>query len=280
MYFKPRTLDEAVQALSAGEAAILAGGTDFYPSRGLAQVKEPVIDLSCIGGLVGITKDLDRFKIGACTTWTQLIRAELPSCFDGLKAASREVGSIQIQNRGTIGGNLCNASPAADGVPPLLALDAEVELASAGVRRCLPLNEFILGNRRTALQKSEILTSVLIPRRFETAVSSFLKLGARRYLVISIAMVAATVVVNKGGMVVDARVTVGACSSVAQRLAALEDALKGSRVVPGWGHVAQSHHLVALSPIDDIRATGSYRRDATLTLVRRALEACVREIHQ
>jgi CO/xanthine dehydrogenase FAD-binding subunit len=280
MYFMPRTLDEAVQALSAGEAAILAGGTDFYPSRGLTQVKEPVVDLSRIDGLAGVTKDQDRFKIGACTTWTQLIRTELPRCFDGLKAAAREVGSIQIQNCGTIGGNLCNASPAADGVPPLLALDAEVELTSASARRRLPLSEFIHGSRRTALQRGEILTSVLVPRRFETAVSSFLKLGARRYLVISISTVAATVVVDKDGTVAEARVAVGACSPVAQRLVALDSALKGSRVVSGWGLVAEPHHLVALSPIDDVRATCSYRRDATLTLVRRALEACVKETHQ
>src|SRR5262245_56522956 len=125
MYVRPRTLDEAVQALATPGVQILAGGTDFYPAHVGRVVSAPVLDITAIDELDGIAETAGEFRIGGRTTWTQLIATPLPRCFDALKAAAREVGSIQIQNRATIAGNLCNASPAADGVPPLLALDAE-----------------------------------------------------------------------------------------------------------------------------------------------------------
>ena len=130
MYVRARTLDEAVQALETPDVQILAGGTDFYPAHVGRTVTVPVLDITGIGEIAGIATTADHVRIGAGATWSQLIATPLPACFDALKAAAREVGSVQIQNRGTIAGNLCNASPAADGVPPLLALDAEVELPS------------------------------------------------------------------------------------------------------------------------------------------------------
>jgi CO/xanthine dehydrogenase FAD-binding subunit len=193
-----------------------------------------------------------------------------------LKAAAREVGSVQIQNRGTVAGNLCNASPAADGVPPLLALDAEVELTSAAGKRRLPLAQFITGNRKTVRHPNEILAAVLVPRTVEDCASVFLKLGARRYLVISISMVAAIVQPDESGHVRDARVAVGSCSAVAQRLPGLEADLMGKPFRSGLSNVVRPEHLGPLSPISDVRATADYRRDASLILVRRALEACVR----
>src|SRR5438445_7447390 len=95
----------------------------------------------------GMAREKDYFRIGGGTTWTKVLQTPWPQCFDALKAAAREVGSVQIQNRGTVAGNLCNASPAADGVPPLLALNAEVELVSREGRRKLPLSNFIIGNQ-------------------------------------------------------------------------------------------------------------------------------------
>jgi CO/xanthine dehydrogenase FAD-binding subunit len=158
----------------------------------------------------------------------------------------------------------------------LLILDAEVELASYCDIRRLPLRDFITSNRKTLLRPDEILTAVVVPRTIEGP-SVFMKLGARRYLVISIAMVAAIVEVGAGGIVKQIRVAVGACSAVAQRLYALELQLKGATAGPGLGRLVSPGHLAALSPIDDSRATAAYRRDATLTLVRRALEACLSE---
>jgi len=275
LYFRPGTLDEAVQALAAHGGQILSGGTDFFPALGDRRVTSPVLDVSGIAEIKGITLEPDSVRIGGLTTWSEVIATPLPRSFDALKSAAREIGAIQIQNRGTVAGNLCNASPAADGVPPLLALDAEIELASAAGWRRLPLSDFIVGNRKTLRRADEILTAVIVPRTLDDARSAFLKLGARRYLVISIAMVAAVVKADRTGLVAEARVAVGSCSVKARRLVALERALVGAPARPGLGTVAAVQHLSSLSPIDDVRATADYRNDAALTLVGRALEACV-----
>jgi len=274
LYLKPKTLDEAVSLLAASGGQLLAGGTDFYPALGERLPQGDVVDITSLKEIRGISFESEWIRIGGLTTWTDVIRTPLPRCLDGLKAAAREVGSVQIQNRGTVAGNLCNASPAADGVPPLLALNAEIELASRVGTRCVPLADFITGNRKTLRQADEILSGILVPRQIEEAPAAFLKLGARKYLVISISMVAA-VVPSDAGRVSDARIAVGSCSAKAQRLRDLERDLAGQLAKPGIGSNVNASHLAPLSPIDDIRATADYRRDASLTLVRRTLEACV-----
>ena len=274
MYVRPRTLDEAVRALEAPDVQILAGGTDFYPAHVGRVVSAPVVDITAIDEIDGITEASGEFRIGGGTTWSELIATPLPRCFDALKAAAREVGSIQIQNRATIAGNLCNASPAADGVPPLLALDAEVELVSRTGARRLSLDRFITGNRKTERRPDEIMTAIIVPKTIEGP-SAFLKLGARRYLVISIAMVAAVIEGDGKGAVTQARIAVGSCSAVARRLPELEQRLRGASCKPGIGELVESKHLAALSPIDDVRATADYRSDAARTLVARAIEQCV-----
>jgi CO/xanthine dehydrogenase FAD-binding subunit len=276
MYLRPGTLGEAVEALAAHGGRVLSGGTDFFPILGDRPVREPVIDISGIDELTGISVTADEVRIGARTTWSTLIATPLPRAFDALKAAAREVGSIQIQNTGTVAGNLCNASPAADGVPPLLALDAAVELRSTAGERRLPLETFITGYRKTALRPGELVTAIIVPRGIEGR-SAFLKLGARRYLVISIAMVAAIVERDRDGHVSQARIAVGACSAVAQRLRTLEQDLVGASIRSGLGDCVTREHLGVLTPIDDVRATAEYRRDVALTLVRRALESCLPE---
>lgn len=253
---------------------VLAGGTDFFPSLGERLPTGTIIDITLLREMRGITFQKDYVRIGGLTTWSDVIRTPLPRGFDAFKSAAREVGSVQIQNRGTVAGNLCNASPAADGVPPLLALDAEVELRSASGERRVPVSEFIAGNRKTVRRRDEILTAVLVPRAMEDAASAFVKLGARRYLVISISMVVAMVRQDARGRVAEARVAVGSCSAVARRMAALEHALLGA-ASEEIGAAVRAEHLGPLLPIDDIRATAEYRRDASLTLVRRALQACV-----
>jgi CO/xanthine dehydrogenase FAD-binding subunit len=273
LFLRPRTLREAIEALEAPGVQILAGGTDFFPGLGERQITGPVVDITAVPELSGIGITDSEIRIAGRTTWSEVIAAPLPRCFDALKQAAREVGSIQIQNRGTVAGNLCNASPAADGVPPLLALDAEVELISRAGTRRLPLAAFITGNRRTERRPTEILSAAILPRTIEGP-SVFLKLGARRYLVISIAMVA-TILEDDGGKVGQARIAVGSCSAVAQRLPELERALVGAPFAPGIGARVAPEHLRALAPIDDVRATAAYRRDAARTLVARSLERCV-----
>jgi len=274
LYLRPSTLEEAVHALAAQGGTILSGGTDFFPALGDRPPQGTVIDISALRDMKGVTRNGCEIRIGGLTTWSEVIASSLPKSFDALKSAAREIGGVQIQNRGTIAGNLCNASPAADSVPPLLALDAEVELASITGRRRIPLAQFIVGNRKTLRREEEILTAVIVPRALDDAVSAFLKLGARRYLVISIAMVAAVVEVNGAGQVAAARIAVGSCSAVAQRLTSLEQTLVGAPAKAGLGAIVAPEHLAPLSPIDDLRATASYRFDAALTLISRALDAC------
>src|SRR6202161_66588 len=268
-FIQPANLEEAVKALAETRGVVLSGGTDFFPARVDRPITETVIDISRVRELKGISIEAERILIGGRTTWSEIASAPLPRGFDGLKSAAREIGGIQIQNFGTVAGNLCNASPAADSVPPLLTLDAEVHLASASGTRTLPLADFILGNRKTARRADEILTSLAVPRRLGDAASSFLKLGARRYLVISIVMVAVTILVDErngqGSCVAEARIAVGSCSAAARRLPRLEESLVGAAARPGLGKLAAASHLAGvLAPIDDVRATAEDRRDASL----------------
>jgi len=277
LYFRPSSLQDALHVLADTRATILAGGTDVFPALGDRPLAGPVLDISALEEIKSIQIEKEHIVLGSRTTWTELIAAPLPPCFDGLKAAAREIGSVQIQNQATIAGNLCNASPAADGVAVLLALDAELVLASHAGSRTLRIPEFILGNRKTARRPEELLVAIRVPRRLETAVSTFLKLGARRYLVISIVMVAANLVLEADGSIREALLSVGSCSPVALRLPELERDLIGKSVRHGLGEIVNHKHLARLSPIDDVRATANYRRDAARILVQRALEVCTRK---
>ena len=277
MYLRPSTLSEACEVLAQRPVQILSGGTDVFPALVDRPAPETVLDISGVEELRGIVQTDSEIRIGARTTWSELARAELLPAFDALRAAAREVGSVQIQNVATIAGNLCNASPAADGVPPLLVLDAEVELASRAGPRRLPLREFVLGNRRTARNPDEILSAVIVSRARTGGRSAFVKLGARRYLVISIAMVAARLATDGEGRIREAAFAVGSCSAVAQRLPALEAEFVGRLAEPGLVSLVRAEHLSRLSPIDDVRGSASYRLDAAHELVGRALDLCLQE---
>ena len=193
-YLRPTTLDDALAALGSRRLTVLAGGTDFFPARVGAPLDDDVLDITALDDLRAIEERDDHWRIPALATWTDLVDAPLPPWFDGLKLAAREIGGRQVQNAGTLCGNLCNASPAADGVPVLLSLDAEVELASCERRETMPLAAFLRGNRSTALAPDQLMLAVRIPKPGTgRARGHFLKLGARCYLVISIVMVAAAI---------------------------------------------------------------------------------------
>ena len=267
--YRPKVLDQALAFLAEGPAALVAGGTDVFPALGLGAAPARVVDLTAVEGLRGISRAGDGWRIGAGTTWTDVVRADLPPLFDALKQAARQVGSVQIQNTGTVAGNICNASPAADGVPVLIAMEAEVELASHRGTRRMPLSDFITGPRKTDLREGEIVTALYLPHR-DGARSAFGKLGSRAYLVISIVSVA-VILWTEGRIVSGARVAVGAASPVPMRLPDVEVALVGRALSDQPGAVL-ADHLAALTPIDDVRATAAYRREAALVMIRRALE--------
>ena len=275
-YHRPTTLDAALGILKNPGIQVLAGATDVLPATTRNGVIGPVLDLTGIAGLNGISKADDGWRIGATTSWATVAAAKLPPAFAALQRAAREVGSRQIQNSATVAGNLCNASPAADGVPPLMVLDAVVELASVGGVRHVALGEFIRGVRETDLGVGEIVTGIFVPEAAVRGSSAFEKLGARKYLVISICMVAARVEIT-GGKISAAAVSIGACSPVARRLPELEmamvgcvagDAAKWESEIPGvLGDM--------LSPIDDIRADGPYRHEAAVELTTRAINRAI-----
>jgi CO/xanthine dehydrogenase FAD-binding subunit len=272
IYLRPTEIEEAVAALASRPLAILAGGSDFYPARVGKPLSDDILDVTALAALRGISEDGDALRIGAGVRWSELLAADLPSWFACLALAAREIGGRQIQNAGTLAGNICNASPAADGVPALLALDAAVEIVSLRGRRILPLADFIRGNRQTALAGDELVTAIVIPKPRHAASSTFRKLGARKYLVISIVMVAALLETAPDGTIARARIAVGACSAVAKRLAALEDDLIGRKLESGIGGLIAARHLADLAPIDDVRGSADYRSDAALALVASSLE--------
>ena len=266
-YHAPTDLDEALGLLGPG-MSVIAGGTDWYPARGRRLPEEDVLDITRVAALRWIETKGGWTRIGAAATWAEVASADLPPAFDGLRAAARVVGGVQIQNAGTVVGNLCNASPAADGAPPLLTLDAEVEMASIDGSRRMPLTEFLIGPRKTALEPGEIVTALQIPPQPDGARGAFEKAGARAYLVISIAMTALVVRV-RDGLIDHARVAVGSCGPTAVRLEALERDMIGTR--PVEVRVA-AQHLEPISPIDDVRADAAYRTEIVPHQIARTLE--------
>lgn len=279
----PERIDDALDLIAGSGWLPIAGGTDVFPAHVGRSIDRSLLDLSRVAAMRGLERSVERdgrewLRVGALETWSALRDARLPSGLQALPQAAAEVGGRQIQNQGTIGGNLCNASPAADGVPVLLALDAEVELRSRRGMRRLPLEQFVLGNRRTALAADELLVAIHLPLGSDRARSQFLKLGHRRYLVISIAMVAVALDRSPDGRIDRCAIAVGACSAVAKRLPALEARLLGRTPTEAerltaslLGSVESDALLAPLSPIDDVRGTASYRLDAVRELIVRAV---------
>ena len=285
-YRRPADLAGVLGCLAQGGWTVLAGGTDFYPAHVGRPVLQPLLDISGVTRLRGVARasgpaGQPGLRIGSLTTWSDLVRGDLPASLFALVQAAREIGGVQIQNQATVGGNLCNASPAADGVPALLALDAQVELASLAGERVLPLADFVLGNRKTARRADELLTAVWLPLRSPHAWSRFLKLGHRRYLVISIAMVAVALDFDQHDRLSSCGIAVGACAAVARRLPLLE---AGLLTMPRRALPARTEALLGagalngLAPISDVRGSADFRRVAAGELIRRAIgEAAAHE---
>lgn len=267
-YVVAHSLEQALDLLAAEGATILAGGTDLFAQAQQDLPGRPLLDLTRIGQLTGISQDASGWRFGANVTWTDLLKTRLTPAFDGLKAAGRDVGSVQIQNVATLVGNLCNASPAADGVPALLTLNAQVDLMSHRGARRVALESFITGPGQTCLEQGELVTGIHVPPLEEGFSGTFEKLGSRRYLVISIAMVAGLLRLNASGDIEEARLAIGACGPVALRQPALEAALIGQKP---QDVVVRPEDLQGLAPISDMRATARYRLLAAAELATRAI---------
>lgn len=272
-YHRPTALTDAFGLLATSDLSILAGGTDVFAMETGRELHGDVLDITAISQLGGISQTGDGWRIGANTTWSEVANAPLPDAFWALQQAAREVGSLQIQNSATVAGNLCNASPAADGVPPLLVLDASVEIGSQSGTRQIPLSDFITGVRKTALQSGEMVTAICIPSSAMLGVSAFQKLGARKYLVISICMVAVRLAI-KNRVIIEAAISVGSCSPVACRMPALESAMMGQHFddPEAWQAVLEQQVNHLLTPIDDIRADAGYRSAVAVEMINRCIQ--------
>jgi CO/xanthine dehydrogenase FAD-binding subunit len=257
----PRTLEEALRL--RGEhpgASPIAGGTDLMVALNADRERpEALIDLGRVPELRGWWREGDELVLGAALTYTEAADGELAAALPALAAASRTVGSPQIRNRGTIGGNLGTASPAGDALPPLLVEDARVEMASSRGTRTLPLEEFLIGPKRNALAGDELVAAVRL--RPSGAAQTFMKVGPRNAMVISICSLALSADRERGEL----RAAFGSSAPVARLVVAPLDEAESfaERVV------------AAASPIDDMRGTAAYRSHALGVLVRRALARCL-----
>src|SRR5215211_3503116 len=275
-YFQPTDLDSALKLLDehAGQARIVAGGTDVIVelSRGIRPTST-LIDVTAIPGLRHVALTDGRISLGALTTHNDVVAS--PLCRQRalpLAQACWEVGAPQIRTRGTIAGNLITASPANDTITPLIALDAEIVLLSARGERVLRLDDFYLGVRRTALAPDELLREIRFPAVGENQRGRFVKLGLRRAQAISV-IDAAVVLTFDGNTVTQARIALGSLAPTIVRATTAEDFLIGKRLTSEICSETAALACAAVSPIDDVRGTATYRLQALHNLLARTLEA-------
>lgn len=275
-YLRPHTIEEALARLAVyPQPRVVCGATDVYADAGLVPSRSEWLDISRIAALRGVERCGGMARVGAASTWETIAgTAWLPAA---LRQAGASVGSRQIRVQATIGGNLCHASPVADGVPALLALDAQIELASARGVRQLRLTDFLLGNRRTALQADELLVAVQFALPSARDQTAFVKCTNRDGPAIAVVSAAVHLRVSTNDTVQAAAVAVGGASEVGVRMHALEASLPG---LPGKDVVAaiEAASLVELSPIDDCRATASHRFHLARLAIMRAFQRCIEEL--
>jgi CO/xanthine dehydrogenase FAD-binding subunit len=279
----PRSLDEAYELLAASPPARpIAGGTDAMVQLAgeIGEPPERFLDLWRIADLRGISLEPRALSIGALTTYTELRRSPLAGeVAPALIEAAATIGAAQIQNRGTIGGNLGNASPAGDTLPVLLALDAEVVAGSIRGQRSIPIGDFFPAYRRTALAADELILRVRVPI-VPGRESRFRKVGTRRAQAISKVVMAiawradGSIVGTAGAPWRGVRVAVGSVAATPIRVAAAERVLEGARPTPETADRAADALAAAIEPIDDVRSTAEYRR----LVAARVLHRLVREV--
>jgi CO/xanthine dehydrogenase FAD-binding subunit len=268
-YVRPRDLDEAIELRAAHPGwMVIAGGTDLMVSAHHRAVPAGMIDLWRLSAICLVRIADDAITIGAGTTWHEVERhPAIRERMRPLAAAAREIGALQIQARATLGGNVGTSSPVGDSLPVLLALDAELEVASVRGRRRVPYHAWCTGYRTTQLAPDELIIAAHVPVPDRATRTTWRKVGTRRAQSISKVMGAAAIALD-GDIVTSARVALGAVADRPIRVAAVEAAVRGLPLAEA-AEAARAAVRTAIRPIDDVRSTADYRREVAENLVAR-----------
>jgi CO/xanthine dehydrogenase FAD-binding subunit len=268
-YVRPRDLDEALATRAAHpDWMMLAGGTDLMVNAPHREAPAGILDLWRLPAIDFVRVTDEVIAIGAGTTWHDVERhPAIRARMRPLAAAAREIGALQIQARATLGGNVGTSSPVGDSLPVLLALDAELEVASVRGRRRVPYGQWCTGYRTTQLLPDELIICAHLPVPGPATRTTWRKIGTRRAQSISKVMGAAAITLD-GDLVTGARVALGAVAERPIRVTAVEDAVRGQRLGQA-AEAARAAVRAAIRPIDDVRSTAAYRREVAENLVAR-----------
>lgn len=280
-YCCPRSIDAAVAAMSAGDARALAGGTDLIPQlrEGRRRVAR-IVDLKRIPELTTITVRPDSsVSIGAAASLSAVARhSAVVSVYPAVVQSTRLVGSLQIQNRASLGGNICNAAPSADAVPTLVCLGARAVIASAQQRREVAITELFLAPGHTALGPGELLTEIILPPPSLRSAAAYLRFTPRREMDIAIAGAGTWICLDAQGAISAVRIVLAAVGPTPLRAEAAEAILVGERPTRALFGEAGKLAAEAARPISDTRASTDYRRTLVSVLTKRALADCCRQL--
>lgn len=270
----PGSLDDLLKRLDAepGVWTLLAGGTDLMVVYEAGELKQRrFLNIWGLGELRGIKADAQHVEIGALTTYSEIQRHHvLTTEFPNLGRAGAETGGIAIQNRGTIGGNIANASPAADTPPALMSYDAEVLLRSTAGERWVPYDQFHLGYKKMALKPEEVIVKVRLPRPGKERLHYYRKVGTRLAQAISKTVLAASAL-KDGDKLTQVRLAVGSVAPVTLRCRRTEGVLEGQPLTPTLIDWAAAEIVQEIHPIDDVRSTAAYRKAVTANVLRHFL---------
>ena len=274
-YLAPDGLLEALEALdqAGGEARPLAGGTDLLVEwKGAVDPSPLVVDLRRVSEMRGVSEVDEGLRIGSLTTHSQIMADPLIArLVPAMVSAAHSIGAPQTRNRGTIGGNLVTAVPSLDSGPVLVALDAQLHLASVSGVRTVPIESFFVGPRRTVLQPDELLVDIVIPRAMLGRPAAFWKFGLRKGQALALVNAASSLSVEEGS-IRDVRIALGAVAPTVVRSRHAEAMLAG-QVPPLDGLLDRAAEAAVgdTRPIDDFRASAAYRRELVVVGVRRTL---------
>ena len=271
-YFRASTLEEALELLNKLESVkVLAGGSDLLIDLKIRRYEvKNVVDISGIKELNYIEDRGEHVAIGAATKLQDIVESPIIATKAPVLAeAVNEMASWQIRNVATIGGNLCNASPAADTAPPLLVLNARLHLVSLEGEREVPITGFFLGPRKTVLRKGELLREIVVPYE-RGAGASFIKLGRRNAFTLSVVAVA-TLVKVRNGIFDDVRVALNSVAPKPVRAVSVEKFLKSREVSMSAIEEGAKRVLQDISPISDVRASADYRKEMSVVLTKESL---------